>query len=89
MTCGVGFSIRIKQSAAKDLAGIHKNDRLRLVSAIDELAKNPYRGSALKGDLTGLRRIRVGNYRVVYEIREGELVVLVVRIAHRREVYRR
>jgi len=85
----VGFSIRIKQSAAKALAGIDKKDRLRLVSAIDELAENPYRGSALKGDLTGLRRIRVGNYRVVYEIREGELIVLVVRIAHRREVYRR
>jgi mRNA interferase RelE/StbE len=85
----VGFSIRVKQSAAKALAGIDKQDRLRLVSAIDELAENPYRGSALKGDLTGLRRIRVGNYRVVYEIREGELIVLVVRIAHRREVYRR
>ncbi|WP_018953379.1 type II toxin-antitoxin system RelE family toxin [Thioalkalivibrio sulfidiphilus] len=85
----MGFSIRIKQSAAKALAGIAKKDRLRLVSAIDELAENPYRGSALKGDLTGLRRIRVGNYRVVYEIREGELIVLVVRIAHRREVYRR
>jgi len=42
----------------------------------------------LKGGLTGLRRVRVGAYRVVYEIDEGEVQILVVRVAHRREVYR-
>jgi len=43
----------------------------------------------MKGELTGLRRVRVGNYRVVYEIAARELLVLVVRIGHRREIYRR
>ena len=57
--------------------------------AIDRLAENPFAGSALKGELRGLRRIRVGDYRVLYEVREHELVVLVLRAAHRREVYRR
>ena len=39
--------------------------------------------------MRGLRRLRVDDYRVIYEVREGVLVVLVVRVAHRRDVYRR
>ena len=50
---------------------------------------SPHLGSALKGHLRGLRRLRVGDHRVLYEVRDDELIVLVVRIAHRREVYRR
>lgn len=45
-------------------------------------------GSALKGEFEGLRRLRVGHYRVVYEWQRSELVILVVRIGHRREVNR-
>jgi mRNA interferase RelE/StbE len=48
---------------------------------------NPHVGKVLKGELSGLRRIRVGHYRVVYEINEGEVMILVVRVAHRRGVY--
>ncbi len=76
-------------SAAKELAAIYAPERRRLVEAIDRLGTDPLRGAALKGDLTGLRRIRVGDYRVVYELRQQELIVLVVRIAYRRAVYRR
>ena len=82
------WSVKIKQSALKELSGITKSDRLRIIAAIDDLGLNPYRGSALKGDLKGLRRIRIGSYRVIYEIREAELVVLVVAAGHRRNIYR-
>ena len=85
----MNYSVQIKQSAAKELAGIGGSDRLRTIRAIDGLAQNPFKGSALKGDLRGLRRIRVGGYRVVYEIQNDVLVVLVVRVAHRRDAYRR
>ena len=54
----------------------------------DRLADEPHAGSALKGEFAGLRRIRVGDYRVIYEVDEGVLVVLVVRIANRREADR-
>lgn len=84
----MSWSVRIKRSALKELSQITQADRRRLVTAIDGLADNPYRGSALKGDLTGLRRIRVGSYRVIYEIQESELVVLVVSAGHRKAVYR-
>ena len=85
---GVSFSVRIKASAAKELRHVAKPDRTRIVAAIDRLAETPYLGTALKGGLKGLRRVRVGNYRILYEIRHDELVVLVVRVVHRREAYR-
>ncbi len=85
----MSFSIRIKESAAKELRRVARPERTRIVSAIDRLAETPHLGAALKGDLRGLRRIRVGDYRVVYEIRDDELVVLAVRVAHRRDAYRR
>lgn len=83
------YSIRIKRSAARELARVPRKDRVRVVRAIDGLADDPHSGSALKGELRGLRRIRIGRCRVVYEVLDGELVVLVVRAAHRREAYRR
>ena len=83
------YAIRIKESAARELQRIPRPERERLIAAIDRLAENPFAGSALKGELRGLRRIRVGDYRLIYEVQESDLVVLVLRAAHRREVYRR
>ena len=84
----MSYSVRIKDSAAKELARLPRDARERLVDAIDSLGETPLAGSALKGQLLGLRRLRVGDYRIVYEVRENELVVLVVRVSHRREAYR-
>ncbi len=61
---------------------------MRIVSAIDRLAENPFLGNALKGELRGLR-LRVGDHRILYEVQDDALVVLVVRVAHRRDAYRR
>ena len=83
------YSTRIKRSAVRELARLPRRDRERIVHAIDRLGDNPLAGSPLKGDLRGLRRVRVGDHRVVYEVLDGELVVLVVLVAHRREAYRR
>ena len=84
MTC----SIRIKQSAAKELRRIQGEDRRRIVEAIDRLAEEPLAGSALKGEFSGLRRLRVGRYRIIYEALHGELTILVVRVGDRGSVYR-
>jgi mRNA interferase RelE/StbE len=84
----VSYSLRIKKSAAKALTKIAKPDRLRLIEAIDRLRSEPHAGGVLKGEFSGLRRLRVGDYRVVYEVIDEELVVLVIRVGHRRAVYR-
>lgn len=84
----MSYSVRIKASAAKALRKLAANDRRRLVAAIDRLADEPHAGSVLKGEFAGLRRIRLAHFRLIYEARDEELVVLVVRVAHRREAYR-
>ena len=82
------YSLRIKASAAKALRRIARADRMRLIEAIDRLRDEPTAGSALKGEFAGLRRLRVGSYRIIYEVMREELVVLVVRVGHRGTVYR-
>lgn len=82
------YSISIKQSAAKALGKVPQADRLRIIEAIDGLGANPLLGRALKGEFDGLRRLRVGRYRVIYEVLDVRLTVLVVRVGHRREIYR-
>jgi mRNA interferase RelE/StbE len=84
----VSYSISIKQSAVKALAKIDKAQRSRLIDAIDKLKDNPGAGGMLKGEFSGLRRIRIGDYRIVYEVKEQQLVILVIRIGHRKEIYR-
>ncbi|HSS52475.1 MAG TPA: type II toxin-antitoxin system RelE/ParE family toxin [Thermoanaerobaculia bacterium] len=84
----MSFSIQIKASAAKSLSRIPKAERSRLIQAIDRLRQEPLAGGTLKGEFSGLRRLRVGEYRIVYEVLHEQVTVLVVRIGHRREVYR-
>ena len=83
------YSVRIKGSASRELARIQQPDRARLVNAIENLKEHPFEGSVLKGGFRGIRRLRVGDYRILYELLDGELVILVVRVAHRKEAYRR
>ena len=74
----MSYSVRIKDSAAKELARIPLPARHRLVHAIDGLREQPLAGQPLKGTLRGLRRLREGDYRILYELLNQELVVLVV-----------
>jgi len=84
----VTFSLQIKSSALNELRRINKPERIRIISAIEQLPANPWIGKSLKGELSGLRRIRVRDYRVIYEVHEQQVVILVVRIAHRKGVCR-
>ncbi len=83
----MSYSLKIKKSAFKEIQRITKTERTRIIQAIDQLALNPHIGRQLKGELTGLRRIRVGHYRVIYEINNTEVTVLVLRVAHRKQIY--
>ena len=83
------YSIRIKKSARKELESIAtKADRLRIIKRIQSLADNPRPMGSLKLSGFGRYRIRQGNYRIVYSIQDAKLVVYVIRIGDRRDVYR-
>ena len=83
------YQIRFKPSAAKELEKIDRPDQVRIAHRIDELSLHPRPAGAekLKG-IEGLYRLRVGDYRVIYMIEQDHLLVLVVKIGHRREIYR-
>lgn len=85
----VTFQIEFVSSAKKATRYIPKPDMERISKAIDSLAENPLPPGvkALQGELRGYHRIRVGDYRVVYEIQNERLVILVLRIAKRGDVY--
>lgn len=85
----MSYSIRIRGSARREIEQLPRDARERVITAIDALGEQPLAGSPLKGGLRGLRRQRVGDYRILYELLDDELVILVVRVAHRRESYRR
>ena len=82
------LSIVFKKSAQKDLARFDQRTRQRLSDAIAALAYNPYPHGSLK--LSGFEdywRVRVGSYRIVYQICDDKLIIFIVRIADRKDVY--
>jgi mRNA interferase RelE/StbE len=85
----VGYVIDWSNPAAKALRKLDQREARRILVAVDALAEDPrpHGVKALQG-YPGALRLRVGDYRVVYEVDDGALRVLVVTVAHRREVYR-
>jgi mRNA interferase RelE/StbE len=82
------YNVEFAAKARKQLRKINARDRQRIMSKIDELAENPRPDGCLKlsGD-DNQWRIRVGDFRVVYEIYDADLRVFVIRAAHRKDVY--
>lgn len=83
------FSLVIAPAAQKQLAALDKDIFRRLDAKILALADNPRPHGVVK--LTGpdeLWRVRVGDWRIVYTIQDRELIVLIVKVGHRRDIYR-
>jgi mRNA interferase RelE/StbE len=82
------YSLVFKKSVAKDLRNIPKKDIKRILKCVDLLCSNPRVEGCIK--LSGQERYRVrqGVYRIIYEIQETELIVMVVKVAHRSIVYK-
>jgi mRNA interferase RelE/StbE len=82
------YKVLIKPSAVRELEAIPKKDRARLAARISALCGNPRPVGSEKLSPQEQYRVRQGRYRVVYMVSDPEKVVLVVKVAHRREVYR-
>ena len=82
------YRITFKKSVAKDLRVIPKNDIKKILSKIDSLAVNPRGDGCIKLSGQENYRVRQGLYRIVYEIKDDVLVVNVVKVAHRSQVYK-
>ncbi len=83
------YTIELKPSAVRDMQRLPRSIQKRVAQKIDALGKDPFpRGSAKLEASVNLRRIRVGDYRIIYQVRQEALVVLIVRVKHRGDVYR-
>lgn len=82
------FEIVFKRSVARDLRPIPKKDVARILTRITSLADDPRPPDARKLSAQERYRIRQGVYRILYEIEDHRLVVVVVKVGHRRKVYR-
>ena len=83
------YRIEYLEQVRKDLKPISKSDKEKIRSAIEsKLSSNPIEfGKPLQYSLKGLRRLRVGDYRVIFQIDQSNKIVLVTKIGHRREIY--
>jgi mRNA interferase RelE/StbE len=86
----VSYEIEWAGPALRELRKLDRQTARRVLRAVTGLAADPRPAGvrALSGQPAGTMRLRVGEFRVVYVIDDGEIRILVVRVAHRREVYR-
>ncbi len=85
----VSFRLEWRASAAKELRKIDRGVVPRIVAAAAQLAHQPHPpGSKKLQGTDSIYRIRVGDYRIVYEVNAAEIVIIIVRVRHRKEVYR-
>ena len=84
------WEVLYKKSVQKDLKKIPKKIKPLIKKAIEERLKfNPiYFGSPLRQNLKGLMKLRVGSYRIIYSIEKETVIVFVIKIGHRKEVYK-
>ncbi len=79
----MAYKLRFKRSVAGDIKQLERRDQERIMAKIEEeLVARPEKHTGLKGEYAGLRRLRVGKFRVIYAILDDE--VLVLRVGHRR-----
>lgn len=87
----MAYRVELNRQSARAFDRLMKGDPAigaRVAKAIDRIALEPAIGIPLKGKLKGLHKYRVGQYRIIYEIRRSHLLVIVIDIAHRMDVYR-
>ena len=82
------ISIRWERRAVKELRRLPNDIQVLVVDSVEKLRLDPLRGQQLSGQWKGLRRLRVGRVRVIYGFDGAELLIAVLRVGHRRDVYR-
>lgn len=82
------YSLLFKKSVAKDLRNIPNKDVKRILACIESLRVNPRADGCIKLSGQELYRVRQGLYRIIYEIKDSELIITVIKISHRSDAYK-
>ncbi len=84
------YKIELGRTAEKELEKVFRSDRSlyeRFLRAFQVIGFDPSQGKPLQGQLRGLLSYRLGSYRILYEVRHKQLLIVVVDLGHRREIY--
>ncbi len=82
------YSLRFKKSVTKDLRNIPNKDVKRILACIELLIENPRADGCIKLSGQECYRIRQGRYRIIYEIQDNELTIVVIKVSHRSDAYK-
>ncbi|MBU4446189.1 type II toxin-antitoxin system RelE/ParE family toxin [bacterium] len=82
------YRIEWDSRALRELKNIPDSDAKQILQKVSELSKSPHLGQALKGGFKGYFRLRSGNYRVIYSIKNNHLLILILRVGGRKDIYR-
>ena len=83
------YSIRFARSVRKDFKKIPAKDAKRILARIAKLAEDPRPADAKKLTNDGALRIRIGTYRVIYDVIDNQLLILVLKVGHRKDIYKK
>ena len=85
------FKVELDPPAARELKKLHRQQHLiasKIIKLINLLPSHPFQGKALKGNKKGCYSLRQGDYRIIYEVYTYQKVIHIIRIGHRKDIYR-
>jgi mRNA interferase RelE/StbE len=83
------YSIKYTKEAKRKIGKLDPSIRAIIKKAIESLSSNPYKGKPLSYELAGLYSLRTSDYRIIYRIKEKQLIIIVISVGHRKEIYKR
>jgi mRNA interferase RelE/StbE len=83
------YRVFLTKEARRNAEKLDPSIRKTITKAIESLAIHPFKGKPLAYDLAGLHSLRAADYRIIYRIREMQLIIIVVAVGHRKEIYKR
>ncbi len=85
----MAYSLFLKKAAEKSFEKLSEKDQMKIDTVFSVLREDPFSGKKLKGEFEGFYSVRMWPYRIIYTIFKKELIVLVVDVGHRKEVYKK
>jgi mRNA interferase RelE/StbE len=83
------YTIVYTREAKKNIEKLDPSIRKLIEKALETLSLDPFRGKQLSYELAGLRSFRTSDYRIIYRIKERQVLIIVISVGHRREIYKR
>jgi mRNA interferase RelE/StbE len=83
------YTVKYTKEAKKNIEKLDQSIKQVIKKAIESLSSNPYRGKPLVYELSGLFSFRTSDYRIIYRIREEEILIIIIAVGHRKEIYKK